>query len=241
MKEFHAEEEERRIQDIYRKRDRQGKKGLYQWHNQDVLLNQYRLHSVFAGLCRRFHLEDLSQMKILDLGCGSGGWLRTLMAWGADPEKLHGIDILPDRIETAKKLSHLIDYQVTSGFSIPFINASMDMICAHTVFSSVLSPSAREKMAKEMMRCLQPAGHIMIYDYRISSPKNPDTTGIGKNEITRIFPGMQIHSRSLTLAPPISRRIAPVSPCIAHMAEAVFPFLRTHNIFIVQPGKMISS
>ncbi|MCK4389408.1 MAG: hypothetical protein KAV83_04120 [Desulfobacterales bacterium] len=85
-----------------------------------------------------------------------------------------------------------------------------------------------------MLRALKPGGTIFIYDYRISDPRNPDTVGIRKSEIRRLFPGLSLKHRSLTLAPPILRRVVPVSPLLAFVVECLFPFLRTHAVYVLE-------
>lgn len=227
--------EESRIRAVYLKRDSSRKPSLYAWHRQDVLFIQYRFRAVAASLLKQNGFTDLSHIEALDVGCGTGGWLRTLLEWGARPEHLHGIDLLEDRIEKARALGMGIDFQVASGYEIPFSDGSMDLVSAHTVFSSILDPSARKALADEMSRILKSTGKILIYDYRISDPRNPDTVGIRKREIQRLFPEFNVHFRSLTLAPPILRRVAPVSPWLAHVIESWFPFLRTHAFYLVSP------
>jgi SAM-dependent methyltransferase len=234
MAAYPVSDEENRIKSVYANRDKKGKKLLYQWHRQEILFTQYRLKAIFALACKTAGIKSLSQLEIIDVGCGNGGWLRTLMAWGAVPQKLHGIDLLSDRIDAAKNSSPMIDFKISSGYSIPFFDASMDLVSANTVFSSILDPAARTVLAQEMTRVLQPGGHIMVYDYRISDPRNTDTTGIRKAEIIRLFPEFDLNIRTLTLAPPIARRFTPLSPLMAHMLEVFFPFLRTHAIFFLR-------
>ncbi|MEA1867009.1 MAG: hypothetical protein U9N19_02755 [Thermodesulfobacteriota bacterium] len=55
---------------------------------------------------------------------------------------------------------------------------------------------ARKALAEEMVSVLKSGGMIFIYDYRISDPRNPDTVGIRKSEIKRLFPGLSIKHRS---------------------------------------------
>jgi ubiquinone/menaquinone biosynthesis C-methylase UbiE len=225
---------EARIVNVYRRRDKANKAYLYSWHRQEVLFSQYRLRASFASACNSAKMIDLAKLNILDVGCGDGEWLRTLMAWGATPERLHGIDLLPDRISAAKKFSPMIDFKVSSGYSIHFSDAAMELVSAHTVFSSILDASARAALANEMNRVLAPGCCIMIYDFRISDPRNADTRGICKAEIKRIFPGFELNARSLTLAPPIGRRITPWSPFLAYIIESLCPFLRTHVLFFLR-------
>ncbi len=222
------EQEETRIRSVYAGRDHSGKPSLYRWHRDEVLLNQYRFQEAAAFLLRTDGLTELSQLEMLDVGCGVGGWLRKLLEWGASANRLHGIDLLQDRIDNARCLSSGIDFQVASGYELPFPDSSMDLISAHTVFSSIVDTEHRKSLAEEMVRVLRPGGRILIYDYRISDPRNRDTVGIRTYEIRRLFPGRSLRVRSLTLAPPIARRIAPVSPLLCQLLERCIPFLRTH-------------
>ncbi len=45
---------------------------------------------------------SLSGRKILDIGCGPGGWIRKFVEWGAAPESIFGIDALADRLDEAR-------------------------------------------------------------------------------------------------------------------------------------------
>lgn len=227
------EQEESRIRSVYASRDLSGRRTLYAWHRQEVLFNLYRFQAVAAALLSAEGLTDLSHLEILDVGCGTGGWLRKLLEWGASANRLHGIDLLPDRIQKAQDLGTGINFQTASGYAIPRPDATMDLVSAHTVFSSILDENARNALAGEIIRVLKPGGRILIYDYRISDPRNPDTIGIGKAEICRLFPGLAVKRRTLTLAPPIARRLAHYSPLLVHTLEAFIPFLRTHALYLI--------
>ena len=228
------EAEEKRIRRVYSGRDASGKPTLYAWYKLDALFNQFRFRTVAASLLAANGIRDLSRHEVLDIGCGTGNWLRTLLEWGADGRRLHGIDLLEDRIQRAKVLCPSVDFHIASGYHIPFASHSMDLISAHTVFSSILGPDMRSTLAAEILRVLKLNGMILIYDYRISDPRNADTVGIRRTEIRRLFPNMSIQFRSLTLAPPISRIVAPASPLLAHMLESWFPFLRTHAFHLIR-------
>lgn len=212
---------------------RRGKK-LYDWNQPDVALSRYLLQSAVARLLGAAGWSDLAQREFLDVGCGTGGWLRTLQEWGASPQRLHGVDLLTERIEKARGLAPHIDLQVSPGWPLPFESGSMDCACAFTVFSSVLDAGARSRLAEEMRRVVRPTGLILLYDFWISDPRNPDTIGIGLAEVRRLFPGHRIRRRSVTLAPPLQRRLCRASPTLSHLIEAVFPFLRTHALYLIE-------
>ena len=48
---------------------------------------------------------DLSRLRILDVGCGTGGFLRQLIDWGADPARLTGVEIQQDRLDAARRVT----------------------------------------------------------------------------------------------------------------------------------------
>lgn len=227
-------EEEARIRAAYAHRDKSGKRGLYSWWRPDVLLSDYWIQAVIARCLRRAGWNDLSRVRALDVGCGSGAWLRQLLAWGAQAGNLHGIDLLEDRIAAARRLAPDVDFRQADGWRLPYADASMDLVSAHTVFSSILNEHARAGVAAEMTRVLEPHGYILIFDFRISHPRNPDTIGIRRREIRRLFPGFGQYAQSLILAPPIARRLTPVAPWLAVAMEALCPPLRTHNVFLLQ-------
>lgn len=226
---YQAESE--RIRYIYAHRDGSAKPQLYEWHRPDILLTQYQLREAISRAIVKFGWLEFSGKDVLDVGCGSGGWLRGLLEWGAEPSRLHGVDLLPDRIMKARAISSNIDFQVSTGWPLPFEANSMDMVSAHTVFSSILDNDARVGLAEEMIRVMKPGGLILVYDFRISDPRNPDTIGINRKEINRLFPGMNCEKQSLILAPPISRKVAKFSPWMVIAMERCFPFLRTHAVY----------
>ena len=236
-----AEIEKKRIRSVYAQRDAGGKPKLYSWYQPDVLLNKYRFQVIASSMLTENRINNLKDIKVLDIGCGYGNWLRMLLEWGAKLENLHGVDLLVDRIKLARKLNPGIDYQIASGFSLPFIDSCIDLVSVNTVFSSILNPKFRMSFANEMKRVLKSDGIIMIYDFRISHPKNPNTVSLRKSEIQRLFPFYNIKSRSLILAPPIARVIAPISYLIAELIECFFPFLRTHTIYLIKKNNTIKT
>ncbi len=229
-------QEERRIRQVYAKRDASGKPALYHWQRQDTLYLIYRSRAVLARAFQCLGINDLAPLHILDVGCGSGGWLRLLVEWGASPERLHGIDLLPDRIVRAQALSPVsIDWRVGNALGLDYAGATMDLCAANTVFSSILDPAARLALAQEMTRVVRPGGYIMIFDYVISSPFNTDTVGIRQKEIERLFPGLlRRHRFKLIFPPPLLRLLPRGLLWLAHLCEVILPFLCTHRLFVLQ-------
>lgn len=180
------------------------------------------------------HLSgSLEDTRILDVGCGSGGELRNIIRYGAMPENLHGIDLLPDRIETALRISPNIDFRCGSAEAIPYPNDMFDIVMQFTVFTSVLDMNMKKKIASEMLRVLKPQGLILWYDYHMDNPKNPDVRGVKKKEIHELFPDCDITLKRITLAPPLTRIIAPYSWLLCYLLEKL-KVLNTHYLGVIK-------
>ena len=222
-----------RIKTAYAKRDSGGKKTLYSVFNPDSLFISQQREKALISLLKRHGMADLSNKKILEIGCGKGNVLRDFISYGARPENCYGIDLLPDRIEEAVRLSPNINFRCCSAENIAFRDGELDMALVFTVFTSILDMPMKKRIAHEILRILKPGGVIIWYDYHMDNPSNPDVRGVKKKEIYDLFPGCEIHLRRVTLAPPLARAISPVSVILAQLAEKI-PLLCTHYIGIIR-------
>jgi hypothetical protein len=57
--------------------------------------------------------------------------------------------------------------------------------------------------------------------------------GIAAREIQRLFPGCSVNLRRVTLAPPLTRRLASRSWLACSLLEAI-PLLRTHFLGVIR-------
>jgi 2-polyprenyl-3-methyl-5-hydroxy-6-metoxy-1,4-benzoquinol methylase len=112
--------EEARIRAVYAERDRSGKRALSAAERPENQFWRSRREQIARALLADAGYSDLSSIEVLDAGCGAGDWLRTLRAWGAAEGKLHGIDLLEDRIGEARAAAPAIDFRVGSGWALPF-------------------------------------------------------------------------------------------------------------------------
>jgi hypothetical protein len=86
-----------------------------------------------------------------------------------------------------------------------------------------------------MLRVVKPTGLILWYDFFFDNPKNVNVRGIAGREIQRLFPGCSVKLQRVTLAPPLTRRLAARSWLACSLLEAI-PLLRTHLLGVIRKG-----
>jgi len=222
-----------RIKKAYEKRKIEQKDKVYSYFNKGSLFIIHQREKALLYILNKFNYSDLTNKKILDVGCGTGGTLRRFIDYGAKPENLYGIDLLEDRIEVAKQLNPKINFICGDSSNLQYPDDYFDIVMQFTVFTSIYDVELKKKIASEMLRVLKVDGIIVWYDFHIDNPKNPDVKRVKKNEIHSLFPNCEIFLKRITLAPPIARKIAPFSITLCQILEKI-PFLCTHYLGIIQ-------
>ncbi len=223
--------EEARIRAAYARRVGDSR---YSWFNPSYVFMMQQLEHRMLNLLRANGHAPFDSQKILEVGCGTGHWLRELVKWGATPERITGIDLLEDRVEKARQLcSPGIRIQCASGAQLPFASEEFDLVLQSTVFTSSLDSNLRRRVGSEMMRVVKPKGMILWYDYHVNNPWNPDVRGVKRSEIGDLFPGCRIELQRITLLPHLVRWLAPYSLLACYILEKVPP-LCTHYLGVIR-------
>jgi len=185
-------------------------------------------------LLRREGFVSLEGRRILEVGCGAGDWLLYVVLCGATPEFLSGIDL--DESEIARALVKLprADLRTGDAAHLPWPDKNFDIVMQMTAFSTMLQPRLRRSVAREMVRVVKPDGMILWYDLRVDNPWNPGIRPVTPREIKRLFPGCSLRLRTVTLLPPLTRRIVPLSWTAALFLDKI-PLLRTHILGCIRP------
>lgn len=171
----------------------------------------------------------LADATILDLGCGSGTLLAQFVSWGATPSRLAGIDLMEDRIADARRRLPAVRFDVVNAERLPFEDAAFDVVSTFTVFSSLLDHTMAARVAGEVHRVLKPGGAVLWYDLRVGNPRNPNVRGLALADVRTLFPRYDVQFQTVTLVPPLARRLGPLTPVLYPVLAAV-PFLRTHYL-----------
>jgi len=101
------------------------------------------------------------------------------------------------------------------------------------MLSSITSSDLRTQTAAEMWRNLRPGGHLVSYDFWLN-PKNPDTVGITRRELRRLFPeGRFVFARTVSIAPPIGRFLSRLSSRLVLALEKL-RVLNSHYLVAIE-------
>jgi SAM-dependent methyltransferase len=225
--------EEARIRAAYAKREGDTR---YSWFSPgNVFIMQQRERRLLT-LLQRYGFAALESKTILEVGCGTGQWLVDFIKWGARPENLTGIDLLRDRLSRARRLCPpSVRIQCASAAQLPFSNERFDLVLQSTVFTSIIDPDLKRRVAAEMMRVVKFDGIILWYDYHVDNPWNRDVRGVRRGEIHTLFPGCRIELERITLLPPLARLLAPYSFLVCSLLEKISP-LCTHYLGVIRKG-----
>lgn len=207
----------------------------YAWHQLDVMNQETAKSLAVQQLLRRSIGKDLSHIHVLDVGCGTGTLLRSLLELGVQPQKCTGIDFLSDRIEEAISQSPQGMQFHVGGLESVDPAHSFDLVTAFTVLSSVLDVQARQQLINEMWDRVKPGGWMMIFDFRFNNPRNRDVRAVKSKDFDclSVSCAHQI-TKSLLTPPPIARRLCQFHSVLDRVFAAMLPIARSHSIWMFE-------
>jgi SAM-dependent methyltransferase len=216
---------------------RRGDAGRYGAERPEVRQALQERRRAMQALFALAGLQDLSPLRLLEVGCGSGGNLLELLQLGFAPQHLCGIELLPERLAMARALlPEALPLLGGDALHTPVPAQSLDIVYVSTVFSSLLDEPYRERLAAAMWLWLKPGGAVLWYDFTVDNPRNPDVRGVPLARLRTLFPEGRVQHRRVTLAPPLARALARMHPGLIGPFSAV-PWLRTHVLaWICKPA-----
>lgn len=129
--------------------------------------------------------------------------LTSASALQAQQERLQGMEPIPERTAQAHRtLPSAVRITEGDATLAPLAEGSQHAVLAFTLFSSLLDPVFRQHMADVLWRWTAPGGGVLVYDFIVDNPGNPDVRGVPLPELRRLFPRAQVQSQRITLAPP---------------------------------------
>jgi ubiquinone/menaquinone biosynthesis C-methylase UbiE len=120
---------------------------------------------LFDQYITKLHFPEAG--RILEVGCGTGAMVRTLVRSENFSGKVVGVDQSAAFIEAAKRFAvaegvgGLVEFNVGDVHDLDFEDESFEVVIAHTLISHVTDPRG---VLKEIARVLQKGGALAIFD-----------------------------------------------------------------------------
>lgn len=210
---------------------RKGDAQRYSLLNLEALLRTQERQRAIADLLVANGLRDVSEVRLLEIGCGTGANLLEFLRFGFTPEHLQGVELLASHVEHARRVLP-VGVRVLHGDAVDVVRSaippgSQDIVYQATVFSSLLDDGFQQRLADVMWQSVKPGGAVLWYDFTVDNPRNPDVRGVPVQRIRQLFPEGRWHARRVTLAPPLARLVARLNPKLYSPANSC-AWLRTH-------------
>jgi len=217
----------------YKRREREIPSDFYSLkHPANLFIQQGQTRGLLWAL-KTAALTPLNNRRIMEVGCGRGNWLSIFESFEAQRELLAGIDLDEDRAAECRRRFVGADIRGGDATQLPWPDQHFDVVFQSTVFTSILDAGMKQAVAREMLRVLKPQGAILWYDFHFNNPRNPHVRGVGRAEIKSLFPACSVTLRRMTLAPPIARRLVPISWIAAELLEKL-QLLNTHYFGVLR-------
>lgn len=219
--------EPEKVRQRYERRKHTVEANRYNFLNPAVWQSTQERQRAILLLLKRLGYRDLGEIRLLEIGCGSGSNLLEFLRFGFRPENLHGLELLDDRVNEAARLLPKGMVELGDACKAKIEEYSQDIVLQSVVFSSLLDEAFQQELANKMWSWVRPGGGVLWYDFTYNNPKNSDVRGMPVRRIKQLFPEGELRLKRLTLAPPIARRVTAVHPAFYRIFNAL-PFLRTH-------------
>lgn len=184
-------------------------------------------------LLEKSNFFPLKNRRILDVGCGAGERLATFENWGARPQNLFGVDLIPERIHAARKNHPQITFELANAEALPFADGGFDLVTVFTVFTSILHPAMAANVSREIIRVLAAGGAVAWYDFRLDNPLNRHVRGFSRRRVQNLFPDFKLNLEAISLLPPLARRLGPLTDRLYPPLSSI-PFLRSHYLGLLK-------
>jgi ubiquinone/menaquinone biosynthesis C-methylase UbiE len=167
--------------------------------NYTLLFKDQLLEYKLFEKLEKYFSQVPSRLKVLDIGCGEGRWLRKLIEFGFSPANLFGIDINEDIIELGKTLSSpQISFTVGKADELDFENETFDIVLMIGVLQHVLNNNLQRNIRDEVLRVLKKGGIFITYNITpLGHGYFPDhlyhsTMGVDQPFLEELFAGCSI-------------------------------------------------
>jgi ubiquinone/menaquinone biosynthesis C-methylase UbiE len=163
---------------------------------------------------------------VLDIGCGSGWWLRRLVELGVSQRRLHGADLLETRVQAARSALPGADLRCADARELPWPDDHFWLATMFLVLSSEDGKESQMRSLAEARRVLRPGGHLFVWEPRVPNPANRATGPVRLGTVKQVFE--EVSAEPVTVLPFLVRRLGRRPR--AHRLLVRSRLLRTHRL-----------
>ena len=154
------------------------------------LSDQERARAIIAWV-KDCGIRPVETRRVLEVGCGAGGNLLQLIAFGFEPGNLVGNELMEDRLAAARRrLPQAVELYGGDASVLGLPEESFDVVLQFTVFTSILDAAFRRTLATKMWSLVKPGGGILWYDFMFDNPRNSDVRGIPLTAVDQLSSGL---------------------------------------------------
>jgi ubiquinone/menaquinone biosynthesis C-methylase UbiE len=209
------DDEEQRVRRVY-ERYRRSERRARAWSAENP--GNRLIREEVAAVVRE-RAGALGSGAVLDVGCGSGWWLRDLARSGVSANRLHGVDLLPSRLEAAGREVPGAELRQADARALPWPDGRFRLVTLFLVLSSQASQEIQIGSLREALRVLAPGGDLFVWEPRIPNPANPATRLVRRATLRRAL-GEDITTEPVTLLPALARRLRPSEATYRRLARS---------------------
>ena len=110
---------------------------------------------------------------VLDVGCGGGWWLAQLARAGVPAQRLHGVDLIAERVERVRSSVPGARVEVADAAALPFGDARFGVVLLLTTLSSAGGPARRRALLVDARRVLAPGRRADRLRAALAQPAQP--------------------------------------------------------------------
>lgn len=107
---------------------------------------------------------NLSEMRILDIGCHKGFQLNNLAFLKGSSRELYGIDFVPDFIKAAKKINPSINFKQMDFYDLNFEDNYFDLVTLYYVINC-MPKKDRDRIISGISKKIKRRGYILIFEF----------------------------------------------------------------------------
>lgn len=158
-------------------------------------IGKYSREVLFSGLHKflieYFHQKkNLSEIKLLDVGCGKGGMIEYFISQGFSAQNCYGVDLSAARISAAQQQLPDVNFICGDALHQQFSSHRFDLITSFDLYSHIAKENEIIAGLKNVSKSLASNGVFLWYDIyskdHFNAPQNVDSWGFNKHQMIQL-------------------------------------------------------